>query len=68
MPGARGLQDRQHESLERAFAQLFEAIDLCLERRLRSPALILLYSTIDIASSLSADKGKIQNPFYRMGK
>ena len=58
-----GLQAREYESLERAFAQLFEAINVCLEKRLRSPALILLYSTIDIASWLCSDDRSVRARF-----
>ena len=58
-----GLQARKHESLQRAFAQLFEAINVCLEKRLRSPALILLYSAIDIASWLCSDDPGVRARF-----
>lgn len=40
------------DSLYRDLFSLFEAIDTCLDRRLSLPALILIYSSIDIIASL----------------
>lgn len=52
-----------HKSLEYAFSQHLKAIELCAGNRLRGPALILLYSGIDIASSLDSDQLSVQARF-----
>lgn len=52
------------ESLERAFGQLLEAIDLCVAHKLNVPALTLVYSTIDIAGWLhGTEKQKVGDRF-----
>jgi hypothetical protein len=53
----------QHKSLEQAFAQLLQAIELCVATRLRVPALILLYSGIDIAGGLDSNKASVHECF-----
>ena len=54
-----------HNFLVHSFSQLLEAIDLCIRYRLRGPALILLYSGIDIAGSLDSDEQSVQRRFTR---
>ena len=51
------------ESLENVFGQLLAAIELCSAARLRVPALILLYSAIDIAGWLDSEKQSVQTRF-----
>jgi hypothetical protein len=43
------------ETLAKNLLELAEGIETCIERRLQRPALILLYSAIDIASWLTGD-------------
>ena len=50
-------------ALEVAFVQLFAAIDQCIALRLRMPALILFYSTIDVASWLDSDATEVKVRF-----
>jgi hypothetical protein len=51
------------ESLENVFGQLLAAIDICSAARLRTPALILLYSAIDIAGWLNSEQRNVQLRF-----
>jgi hypothetical protein len=53
----------ENNSLKLAFSQLLTAIDLCIAARLRPPALILLYSGIDIAAALDSAKPSVRERF-----
>jgi len=50
-------------ALEQAFNDLLNAIDHCVATRLRGPALILIYSTIDFAGWLYSDNQSVRTRF-----
>ena len=50
-------------SLKQAFNDLFSAIDLCMGKRLHIPTLILIYSSIDIASWLHSENQSVKVRF-----
>jgi hypothetical protein len=51
------------ELLPKVFAQFFGAIDHCTEKRFRTPALILIFSFIDLLSSLHSDNKSVRLRF-----
>ena len=56
MSDAVSFDAQKHQSLERSFAQIFDAIDYSVSNGLHPPAFILVYSPMDIPSSLDTDE------------
>ena len=49
--------------LENVFSKMFAAIDVCLKSNIKLPALLLVYTLIDIASWLDSDEKSVKKRF-----